>query len=281
MKNKLLIIDGHNLLFQMSFGMPTRIINKDGIAIQGVLGFVGALNKIISMIEPTHIVVLFDSEQHNDRKDIVEEYKAKRIDYTDVPEEENPFSQLPYVYKALDFMKIKHTEVIGYETDDVIASYVIRYSRKISCVISSWDSDYFQLINESVNVLRYRGKKTMLCDVDFIQNKFGIAPEVYEDFKSLTGDKADNIKGADKVGLKTVAKLLNQFGNLENILENAEQIEKPSIRKSIMESKDRLQKNYQIIKLTDRAEIPFMLEELKCNGERLKTNDVLVDIGLK
>ena len=128
---------------------------------------------------------LLDSEQHNDRKDIVEEYKANRIDYTDVPEEENPFSQLPYVYKALDFMKIKHTEVIGYETDDVIASYVIRYSRKISCLISSWDSDYFQLINESVNVLRYRGKKTMLCDVDFIQNKFGIAPEVYEDFKSL------------------------------------------------------------------------------------------------
>ena len=128
---------------------------------------------------------LLDSEQHNDRKDIVEEYKANRIDYTDVPEEENPFSQLPYVYKALDFMKIKHTEVIGYETDDVIASYVIRYSGKISCLISSWDSDYFQLINESVNVLRYRGKKTMLCDVDFIQNKFGIAPEVYEDFKSL------------------------------------------------------------------------------------------------
>ncbi len=176
MKNKLLIIDGHNLLFQMFFGMPARIVNKDGIAIQGVLGFVGALNKIISMIEPTYIVVLFDSEQHNDRKDIVEEYKANRIDYTDVPEEENPFSQLPYVYKALDFMKIKHTEVIGYETDDVIASYVIRYSRKISCLISSWDSDYFQLINESVNVLRYRGKKTMLCDVDFIQNKFEIAP---------------------------------------------------------------------------------------------------------
>lgn len=87
MKNKLLIIDGHNLLFQMSFGMPARIVNKDGIAIQGVLGFVGALNKIISMIELTHIVVLFDSEQHNDRKDIVEEYKANRIDYTDVPEE--------------------------------------------------------------------------------------------------------------------------------------------------------------------------------------------------
>ncbi len=121
----------------------------------------------------------------------------------------------------------------------------------------------------------------MVCDVDFIQNKFGIIPEVYADFKSLTGDKADNIKGAEKVGVKTAAKLLNQFGNLESILENVEQIEKTGIRKSIMEGKNRLQKNYQIIKLTDRAEIPFMLEELKYNGERLKTNEVLVGIGLK
>ncbi len=72
----------------MSFGMPARIVIEDGIAIQGVR-FVGALNKIISMIELTHIVVLFDSGKHNDRKDIVEEYKANRIDYTDVPEEEN------------------------------------------------------------------------------------------------------------------------------------------------------------------------------------------------
>ena len=281
MKGKLLIIDGHNLLFQMFYGMPARIINKNGIAIQGVLGFVGALNKIIGMTKPTHVVVLFDSEQHNQRKEIVEEYKANRIDFADVPEEENPFSQLKYVYEALDFMSIKHTEVVGYETDDVIASYVIKYGTDIPCVISSWDSDYFQLINAKVNVLRYRGKTTTLCDLEFIQNKFGIEPEVYADFKSLTGDKADNIKGADKVGVKTASKLLNQFGNLKNVLDNAEQIDKLSIQKSIIENSDRIRKNYQVIKLTDNAEIPFALEELKYRGEMFKTNDVLIGIGLK
>ena len=281
MKSKLLIVDGHNLLFQMFFGMPARIINKNGIAIQGVLGFVGALNKIIDMIKPTHVVALFDSEQHNERKEIVEEYKANRIDYADVPEAENPFSQLKYVYEALDFMSIKHTEVVGYETDDVIASYAIKYGGDMPCVISSWDSDYFQLINVQVNVLRYRGKTTTLCDVEFIRNKFGIEPEVYADFKSLTGDKADNIKGADKVGVKTAAKLLNQFGNLKNVLEHAEQIAKPSIQKSIIENSDRLRKNYQVIKLTDRAVIPFALDELEYQVERFKTNDILAGIGLK
>lgn len=281
MKRKLLIVDGHNLLFQMFYGMPSRIINKDGIAIQGVLGFVGALNKIINMTKPSYIVVLFDSEQHNERKDVVEEYKANRIDYAQVSEEKNPFSQLPYVYKALDFMKIKYTEVRGYETDDVIASYAIKYGDEIQCVIASWDSDYFQLINKQVSVLRYRGKSTTLCDSGFIRNKFGIEPEVYADFKSLTGDQSDNIKGAKKVGVKTAAKLLDQFENLENILVNAEQIDKQSVRQSIIESRERLRKNYQVIKLTDRAEITFTLIELKYSGEMVKTNDVLAGIGLK
>lgn len=178
-------------------------------------------------------------------------------------------------------MSIKHTEVVGYETDDVIASYAIKYGGDMSCVISSWDSDYFQLINVQVNVLRYRGKTTTLCDVEFIQNKFSIESEVYADFKALTGDKADNIKGADKVGVKTAAKLLNQFGNLKNVLEHAEQIAKPSIQKSIIENSARLRKNYQVIKLTDRAGIPFALDALEYQGERFKTNEILAGIGLR
>lgn len=89
--NKLLIIDGSNLLFQRFFGMPTRIINKDGKAIQGTLGFVGALLKIIRMTEPTHIVVLFAGEHENDRAELESDYKANRVDYSETPEDETPF----------------------------------------------------------------------------------------------------------------------------------------------------------------------------------------------
>ena len=92
MKSKLLIVDGSNLLFQMFFGMPSRIINKDGKAIQGTLGFVGALLKIIRMTAPTHAAVLFDGERENERKELDEDYKANREDYSLVSEEENPFS---------------------------------------------------------------------------------------------------------------------------------------------------------------------------------------------
>ena len=105
---RLLIIDGHNLLFQMFYGMPSRIINARGEAIHGVLGFVGAVFKIIKMVSPSDIVVLFDGEHENSRSQINSEYKKNRIDYTDIPEADNPFSQLKYISEALNYMGIKY-----------------------------------------------------------------------------------------------------------------------------------------------------------------------------
>ncbi len=247
--NKLLIVDGHNLLFQMFFGMPARIVNKDGKAIQGTLGFTGALLKIIKMVKPTHIAVLFDGERHNPRNDLDENYKANRIDYDTVPEEENPFTQLNDVYKALDFLEIKHCETTVCETDDVIAAYALKCGIDNEIIISSFDSDFFQLITENVRVLRYRGDNTQIYDTEFFFNKFGILPDFYADYKSLTGDTADNIKGADKIGPKTAAVLVNQFGGVENIIANAEKITRPSIKKSVIENTERIRLNYKLIKL--------------------------------
>ena len=278
---KLLIVDGMNLLFQMFFGMPARIMGKGGKSIQGTLGFVGALIKIIKMTEPTHAVILFDGEHENPRNDLLSEYKANRIDYTDVPDEENPFSQLADVYAALDCMGISHCESIDNEADDVIASYALTYSETMEIIIASFDSDFFQLINENVNILRYRGDKTAFCDEEFIQEKFGIKPSEYADFKALIGDKADNIKGAEKVGPKTAAQLLKQFGNLGNIIEKAGEIEKPSIRASIMASAERLKVNYSLIKLECTAPMPFNLEDLQYTYNNMTTTEILRKIGVK
>ncbi len=281
MKNRLLIIDGHNLLFQMFFGMPARIINKDGKAIQGTLGFTGALLKIIKMVSPTHVVVLFDGERHNPRTDLDENYKANRIDYDTVSEEENPFLQLSDVYKALDFLGIKHTETTVCETDDVIAAYALKYGNDNEIFISSFDSDFFQLINKNVKILRYRGDNTQIFDCELFKEKFGILPEYYADYKSLTGDSADNIKGADKIGPKTAAVLVNEFNSLESIIANAEKITKPSIKASVINNTERLRLNYKLIKLSDCADLPFALEEIKYAYNGITTNEVLVGIGLK
>ena len=278
--DKLLLVDGSNLLFQMFFGMPARIVNRSGRAIHGTMGFVGALLKIIRMTQPSHIAVLFDGEHENARAQLNADYKANRIDYSEVPEEQSPFSQLPDIYSALDFLRIKHAETTVCETDDWIAAYAHMCGNEAKIVISSFDSDYFQLLSDNVSVLRYRGKKTAICTPDTLFEQFGIMPVQYADFKSLVGDASDNVKGAEKVGPKTAARLLSEFQTLDGVIKNAEKIDKPSVRASLLRDAERLRTNYELIKLEGGAAVPFPLEELKSDGISLTSTEVLKGIGL-
>lgn len=278
---KLLLVDGHNLLFQMFYGMPARIVNQDGRAIQGTLGFVGALLKIIRRVQPSHVAVIFDGEHENQRRELAEDYKGNRPDYGRMPEEENPFSQLPDVYRALHFMGISHWETQEYETDDEIAAYVYACGKELQIVISSFDSDFFQLITENVSVLRYRGEKTVLCDVSYIREKLGIEPSQYAEYKALTGDKADNIEGIRGVGPKTAAGLMRQFGSLEELLTRRNEVEKPSLHNALEEGEEQLRRNYRLIRLDSRASLSRPPAELAWQDRGLTTTEVLKGIGLK
>jgi len=278
---RILLVDGSNLLFQMFFGMPARIIGATGKPIQGTLGFVGALLKIIHMTNPTHVAVLFDGESHNPRTDLNEEYKANRPDYSQVEDEENPFSQLPDIYAALNYLGLAYAETKDCEADDWISGYAQTYGADCHMIISSFDSDFFQLITDRVHILRYRGDKSMICDPAYIQKKLGIHPSQYADFKSLTGDTADNIRGAYKVGAKTAASLMQEYGTLENLLSKAETIRKPSVRASILQDTDRLRINYQLIKLQGCKTLPFTLEQMEYRASGAGTTEVLRAIGLK
>ena len=120
-----------------------------------------------------------------------------------------------------------------------------------------------------------------MCDATFVQGKFGIPPERYADFKALTGDSSDNIKGAEKVGPKTAAVLLQRFGSLRAILGKTDEIEKPSIRGSVKVNAERLAVNYTLIQLDNKAPIPFALESLNYVFSGTTTNEVLQKIGVK
>ncbi len=277
---KLLLVDGSNLLFQMFFGMPARIVNSRGKPIQGTLGFVGALLKIIRMVTPTHVLVIFDGEHDNPRSALDAEYKAGRTDYSTVPEEDSPFSQLPDVYAALDEMGICHFETTDCETDDMIAAYALGCDADMACVIASFDSDFFQLISDRVSVLRYRGKHTAILGPQDITEKFGIVPSQYADFKSLTGDPSDHICGADKVGPKTAAQLLQTFGSLDGILAGADTIAKPSVRTSIQQSRERLLLNRQLITLDGGAKCPCPTEQFTYHDDGRGTREILDCLGL-
>lgn len=277
---KLLIVDGSNLLFQMFYGMPARIVNSQGRPIQGTLGFVGALLKIIRMVGPTHVAVVFDGECQNPRRELDGEYKANREDFSLLPEEETPFSQLPDIYAALDYLGIRHAETVDCEADDWMAGFAYTYGDR-EVVIASQDSDLFQLITEKVHILRYRGKKTVLCDPAYIREKLGIEPGQYADFKALVGDASDNIRGVEKVGPKTAAALLAQFGDLESILAGTEKIGKLSIRASIQKNAARARLNYLLVKLRGGANLPFALQEMAWQDRGLTTTRILTDAGIR
>lgn len=279
--DRLLLIDGSNLLFQMFYGMPARINGPDGRPIHGIVGFVGAILRIIRRVDPTHMAVFFDGECTNPRKALDEAYKANRPDWSEMAEEDTPFCQLPDICRALDWLGIRHRQTQCCETDDWMAGYARQYGTNTEILISSFDSDFFQLISDNVRILRYRGDNTVICDRAYIQNKLGVTPEQYADLKSLTGDTADNIRGADKVGPKTAAWLLGQFGDLDSVLAHAEEISKPSIRNSVLASRQRLLTNQKLIRLDGAEALPFSLQELayRYNGE--SSYQVLRALGLR
>ncbi len=278
---KLLLVDGSNLLFQMFYGMPARIVNAQGRPIQGTLGFVGALLKIIRMLCPTHVAVLFDGECSNPRKELDGHYKANRPDFSQIPEEDTPFSQLPDIYAALDYLGIRHAETADCEADDWIAGYAYLYGADTEVVIASQDSDFFQLISQHVQILCYRGDRSVLCDADWLRKKLGVAPCQYAAFKALTGDAADNIRGIPGVGPKTAASLLGQFGSLENLLENSQAISRVAIRTAVEQNAQRLRLNQLLIALSGSEQLPFSLEELRYCYDGSTSAQVLRAIGVR
>ncbi len=278
---KLLLVDGSNLLFQMFYGMPSRILGKSGKPIHGTLGFCGALLKILRLVSPTHVLILFDGEHKNARAELDPAYKANRTNFSDMPEEETPFSQLPDIYALLKYLGIRHYETEREEADDVIASYVGTYEKEIEIVIASWDSDLFQLIGDRVSVLRYRGEKTRIWKTADILEKFGILPHQYADWKALVGDASDNIKGAPGIGPKTAAQLLNTYRSLPELLSHAHALKRPSHRLALAQNAEKIITNYKIIKLSPASAIPLPISALAYRSDAtVTTRQCLADLQL-
>ncbi len=280
----LLLVDGHNLLFQMFFGMPSRIIGRNGKSCHAAVGFIGAFLKTVKLISPTHALVIFDGEDGSFRAEENENYKADRTDFTDTPDDENPFSQLEYIKTALDFIGVKNYEISEkYEADDVISAYAKRYGGENCCriCIMSADTDLFQLISDSVYQLVYRGKNSKVYDRDAVFERYGVLPEYFADFKALVGDASDNIKGVRGIGPKTAAALISELGFAENIIENSERIKKPSIRTAITENSELILQNLSLIRLDRCKLVPFEIGEFKLPSlSDKKTTEILRGAGI-
>lgn len=268
MQRRLLLIDGHNLLFRMFYGMPDNFYSAEGLKYNALYGFVCATERVVRMVCPTHMLVTFDSPDCGNRRELDADYKANRPDYSEMSPDECPFTQLPAIYTALERMNVPFAEIHGCEADDVIASYALTCAGEYDVIIMSTDRDYWQLVSENVSILNYSGANSTLVTPPDVFRKYGVTPERFADWKCLVGDKSDNIVGVTGVGAKTAAALIEKFGSLDSLMERTDEIERPALRRNIAEARERLLLNRQLILLKENAPLPHPADELVLHYDR-------------
>lgn len=231
-KHKLLLVDGNSILNRAFYGLLSQkmMSTSDGIYTNAVFGFVNILLKFLDEEKPQYIAVAFDLKAPTFRHTQYEGYKAQR---KGMPEELQV--QVPLIKEVLDAMNIKRIEKEGYEADDIIGSLS---EMAAACgaytVILTGDRDSLQLVNDNVKVrlpVTRAGKtETEDYDTDGVILKYGIKPSQMIELKALMGDSSDNIPGVKGIGEKTAQQLISDFGTLENLYANLENVKKESIR---------------------------------------------------
>lgn len=273
---KLLIIDGNNLLFQMFYGMPSVIYNKRGWPIHGTIGFISYVIKEINLLEATKAIVVFDSYEAGERKELYPEYKGNRdIDWEKMEEKETPFSQEEDIKKALSYMGVKYIYSIGTEADDYIASIALSFAERGEVVISSFDSDFFQLISDRVSVLRFRGKASVMWNEKKFRDEYGFSPSLYPIYKAITGDTADNIKGIEGMGKKRTCSLMSDYERSGGWTDTSLPI---SSKNRLRENKDKIIRNINLIKFKgvdtkiNEDELGFFIDKVAEGNTRVLEN---------
>lgn len=259
--DKLFLLDAYALIYRAYYAfIKNPRINSKGFNTSAIMGFVNTLEEVLKKENPTHIGIAFDPSGPTFRHKMFEQYKAQR--------EETPEAirlSVPIIKDIIRAYRIPILEVAGYEADDVIGTLATEAGKKgIKTYMMTPDKDYGQLVNDNVFMYRpkYGDKEFEVMGVDEIKAKFDIqSPMQVIDMLGLMGDSADNIPGCPGVGEKTAQKLIAQFGNIENLLANTNEL-KGAIKAKVENNKDQIV--FSKFLATIKVDVPIALnmEEL-------------------
>ncbi|WP_182708850.1 DNA polymerase I [Thermomonospora cellulosilytica] len=250
---RLLLLDGHSLAYRAFFALPLENFSTtDGQPTNAVYGFTSMLINVLRDEQPTHIAVAFDRSEPTFRHEQYVEYKAGR---SKAPDEFR--SQVSLIFEVLDALRIPRLSVAGYEADDIIATLSSQASAQgMTTLVVTGDRDAFQLVNEHVTVLYpVRGVSELTrYDPAAVAKKYGVPPERYRELAALVGESSDNLPGVPGVGPKTAAKWLTQYGDLNGLVANVDQL-KGKAGASLREHLAQVLRNHQINRLD--CEVPL------------------------
>ena len=258
-KQHICLVDGSTYIFRAYHALPPLTRKSDGFPVGAISGFCNMLDKLVREEKEekdiTHLLVVFDASGKTFRNDIYPEYKANR---SEAPEDLIP--QFPVIRKATSAFNVPFVELLGYEADDLIASYAEeaqKHNMKVTIVSS--DKDLMQLVSDNVSMLdTMKGRVFKKKDVF---DKFGVYPEKVIDVQSLAGDSVDNIPGIPGIGIKTAALLINEYGDLDGLFENSEKIKQKKRRENIIEFENQAYISKKLVTLKNDVPLPIPIKE--------------------
>lgn len=263
-KHRIYLVDGSGYIFRAYFAMIRGrgpITRSDGTPTGAVLGFSNMLFKLIQDTQRdgrvSHLAVIFDTSRKTFRSDIYPEYKANR----DAPPDDL-IPQFPLVREATRAFNVPAIEKEGFEADDIIATYAAQARAKdMECVIVSSDKDLMQLVGGDVTMLD--PMKNKVIGVDEVHEKFGAGPEAVIDIQSLAGDSVDNVPGVPGIGIKTAALLINEYGDLDTLLDRAEEIPQKGRREKLIEHAEMARVSRDLVTLKKDVELDIDVMDLR------------------
>ena len=253
---RLILVDGSGYIFRAFYALPP-MSREDGTPVNAVFGFTSMLLKLSEDMEGENILVVFDAARTTFRNEIYKEYKANR---SEPPEELVP--QFDLIKKATTAIGLKSLEVENYEADDIIATYVkIAKKENIETLVISSDKDLMQLIQDHVSL--YDPMKNIKIGPEAVFEKFGVSPDKVIDVQALAGDSSDNVPGVPGIGVKTASQLINEYGSLEKLLDNASSIKQEKRRESLLNNAELAIVSKKLVSLFSDVPIPYKISDLK------------------
>ncbi len=261
---KLILIDGNSIAFRAFYGLPL-LSNQSGMYTNAIFGYARLLERIIEDEQPTHFLVAFDAGKSTFRHKEYKDYKGGR--QKTPPELGEQFAP---IRNLIDAYGIKRYEAEEYEADDIIGTLAsLADAESIETIIITGDKDLTQLATENVTI--YYTKKG-ISDVDkitpeFILDDMNITPDQIIDLKGLMGDKSDNIPGVPGVGEKTALKLLHEYGTVENVLDNIENISGKKLNENLTTYQDDARMSKHLATIYTEVPMDFSIDDLVFSNE--------------
>ncbi|SJM53504.1 DNA polymerase I [Gulosibacter sp. 10] len=256
-----MVIDGHSLAFRAFYALPVdSFVNSEGQHTNAIHGFISMLLSLMRDENPSHVAVAFDAGSQSFRNEEYPEYKGGR--------EETPpefRGQIELLQESLDAMGITWMQKDNFEADDILATLASQgEDQGFDVVVVSGDRDAIQLVNEETTLLypSVQGvSKLTRYTPETVFEKYGVAPSQYPELAAMVGEKADNLPGIPKVGPKTAAKWIAQFGSLEEILANDDKLT-GKVGESFREHRENAIRNRRLNRLLEDVELPKRPEDL-------------------